>query len=139
MEKKNAGGRGRSAREKGQVSQRQQRVAEAMRHELASMLGRGSVHAAGLEEHSLTISEVRISPDMKNATVFTTTLGGLRLAEALAALNLAAPILRGPLARALGLRYAPRLKFIADESFAYAHRIDEILHKPEVRRDVEQD
>lgn len=112
-----------------QPSQRQLRVAERMRHLLADLLLRGDLHDPRLAGRSLTVAEVRVSRDLKTATVFVTELGGELTAAVAAGLQQAAPRLGGWLARELHLKYAPRLRFVADETFAYAARIDRLLHE----------
>lgn len=109
-------------------SQRQLRVAEQMRHLLAEHLLRGELHDPRLADASLTVSEVKVSRDLKNATVFTAALGREPAVEVLAALQHAAPRLGGWLARQMHLKYAPRLHFVADESFARADRIERLIH-----------
>lgn len=118
-------------------SQRQLRVGEEIRHELAAILQRGDFRDPDLLDLNVTVTEVRISPDLRAATAFVTPLGGGKLGSALAALRRAAPFLRGQLAKTLSLRYAPSLSFEPDVSFDYAGRIDAILHSPEVARDLE--
>jgi ribosome-binding factor A len=108
-------------------SQRQLRVAEQMRHILAEGLVRGELHEPILESRSITISEVRISRDLRSATVFASELGRPLSAEAVAALRRASRMLAGRLARAMNLKYAPRLEFVADELFDHAGRIEHIL------------
>ncbi|MFO1072975.1 MAG: 30S ribosome-binding factor RbfA [Geminicoccaceae bacterium] len=108
-------------------SQRQLRVAEQMRHLLAEHLLRGELHDPRLAGTSLTVSEVRVSRDLKNATVFTAALGMEPGREVLAALQHASAHLGGWLARQMHLKYAPRLSFVADESFAKADRIERML------------
>ena len=117
-------------------SQRQLRVGEELRHALAELLQRGDFHDPELADLNVTVTEVRISPDLRNATAFVTPLGGGHMDETLAALRRAGPFLRGQIARAINLRYAPTLSFEADTSFDYASRIDNILHSPAVARDV---
>ncbi|WP_448203738.1 30S ribosome-binding factor RbfA [Azospirillum sp. sgz302134] len=117
-------------------SQRQLRVGEEIRHALAEVLQRGDFHDPELAELNVTVTEVRISPDLRNATAFVTPLGGGAMDETLAALRRAAPFLRGQIARAINLRYAPTLSFEGDTSFEYAGRIDAILHSPAVARDL---
>ncbi len=116
-------------------SQRQLRVAERMRHLLAEHLLRGELHDPRLAGASLTVSEVRVSPDLKNATVFTAALGREPTPEALAALQRASAHLGGWLARQMHLKYAPRLRFVADESFARADRIERLIHPPLLAED----
>lgn len=117
-------------------SQRQLRVGEELRHALADLFRRGDFHDPELQNLNVTVTEVRISPDLRNATAFVTPLGGGHVDEALAALKRAAPFLRGQIARAVNLRYVPTLSFQADTSFDYAGHINAILHSPEVARDL---
>jgi ribosome-binding factor A len=117
-------------------SQRQLRVAEEIRHVLAGVFGRGEIHDPDLADVLITVTEVRVSPDLKHATVFVTRLGRSDIAEKLPALRRAAPFLRRQLAQALRLRYAPELSFQADTSIDYAMHINEVLHSPEVERDL---
>jgi ribosome-binding factor A len=109
-------------------SQRQLRVAEQMRHLLAEQLLRGELRDPRLVGRSLTVAEVRVSRDLKSATVYTTELGGELTREAAAALQQASSYLGGWLARQMHLKYAPRLQFVADETFAHAAHIDRLLH-----------
>lgn len=122
-------------------SQRQLRVGEAMRHVLAELLMRGDVREPGLADATLTVSEVRISPDLRHAVVFVTELGSELGSGRLEALHRAAPILRGEIARRLQLKYAPDLAFRADPSFAEAARIDALLaqERAAVHSDSEDD
>jgi ribosome-binding factor A len=108
-------------------SQRQLRVGEALRHVLAELLMRGAVHDPLLAEASLTVSEERVSRDLRHAVAYVTELGGELRPELLAALARAAPYLRGEAARRVHLKYAPELSFQVDPSFAEAARIDAIL------------
>lgn len=117
-------------------SQRQLRVAEEIRHVLAGVFARGEVRDPVLAGIVLTVTEVRLSPDLRHATVFVTRLGRSDVAEKLPALRHAAPFLRRELAHALSLRYAPDLSFQADTSLDYAMHVDELLHRPEVQRDL---
>jgi ribosome-binding factor A len=109
-------------------SQRQLRVAEQMRHLLAEYLLRGELRDPRLAGRHLTVSEVRVSRDLKSATVFTTELGGELTHEVAEALQQASSHLGGWLARQMHLKYAPRLRFVPDETFAYAARIGQLLH-----------
>ena len=117
-------------------SQRQLRVGEALRHALAEILMRGDLHDPALQGASITVSEVRISPDLRNATAYVVPLGGAHTEEILAGLRRAGPRLRGQLARAVRLKFAPSLTFKTDTSFDYADRIDQILHSDGVARDL---
>jgi ribosome-binding factor A len=110
-----------------QQSQRQLRVGEALRHVLAELLMRGAVHDPLLAEATLTVSEVRMSRDLRHAVAYVTELGGDLRGELLEALERAAPYLRGEAARRIHLKYAPTLSFRVDPSFAEAARIDDLL------------
>jgi ribosome-binding factor A len=117
--------------------QRQLRVAEEIRHVLAGIFARGEIRDPALADVLITVTEVRVSPDLKHATAFVTRLGRSDVAEKLPALRHAAPFLRRQLAHALRLRYAPEVSFQADTSIDYAMHINDVLHSPEVRRDLE--
>jgi ribosome-binding factor A len=108
-------------------SQRQLRVGEGLRHELAELLIRGEVHDPALAEAHITVSEVRVSPDLRQALVFVIELGGELRTEVRDALTRAAPRLRGEVARRLHLKYAPELSFRADTTFGEAARIEALL------------
>ncbi len=112
------------------------RVGEEIRHALAAVLGRGELRDPALAGRSITVSEVRVSPDLTHATAFVTPLGGGDVDAVVAALRRAAPYLRVQVAKAVKLRRAPEIAFAADTSFDYASRIDEALRAPEVQRDV---
>jgi ribosome-binding factor A len=118
--------------------QRQLRVGELIRHALAQMLERGEVRDPELAGLVVTVTEVRASPDLKNATVFVMPLGGVGGDIVLGALKRAAPFLRGRIARELDLRYAPELRFALDESFEEADRIESLLRSPKVARDLDE-
>ena len=118
----------RRGRQKGTESQRQLRVGEAVRHALVDLLQRGSVHDPRIAGANLTVAEVRMSPDLRLATVFVSELGDDQLRPDLqAALHRAVPFLRGEVARRVNLRYAPDLRFRQDDSLAEAARIDSVL------------
>ncbi|SRR5258706_7797097 len=119
-------------------SQRQLRVGEIMRHALAEMLTRGEIHDDVLANHVITISEVRMSPNLKLATIFVMPLGGEDLDPVLKALDANKRYIRGELAHAVNLKFAPEIRFRADQSFDEAYRIDRLLDSPQVRRDVEK-
>jgi ribosome-binding factor A len=119
-------------------SQRQLRVGEELRHALAHILERGELHDPALQDATVTVTEVRVSPDLKNATAFVMPLGGTHAPEIVAALKRSAPYLRGVLARTVQLRHAPTLGFALDTSFDYASRIDALLHRPEIARDLDR-
>lgn len=117
-------------------SQRPLRVGEAVRHALVEVFARGHIRDPDLAEVSLTVSEVRMSPDLRQATAFVLPLGGGDSATILEALKRAAPYLRGEVARLVELRHAPELRFVADSSFDTAGRISSVLSQPDVQRDV---
>jgi len=120
-------------------SQRQLRVGEEIRHVIAQALERGELHDRVLDVVPVTVSEVRVSPDMRHATAFVMSLGGLRLEEALEALRRNAGPLNKQIARKVKMKYTPKLKFLADDSFDEATHIDEVLRRPEVARDLIKD
>src|SRR5215470_10791596 len=117
-------------------SARQLRVGEAVRHGLARIFGRRELSDPALVDVTLTVTEVRMSPDLKHATVFVMPLGGAHKPETLAGLKRGAPYLRGLIAQEVPLRFTPILSFMLDGSFDHASRINEILHRPEIQRDV---
>ena len=118
-------------------SQRQLRVGELIRHALSELLTRGEIHDAVLASHVVTIPEVRMSPDLKLATIYVVPLGGEDVEPALAALERHKRFIRSQLAHAVNLKFAPDIRFIEDESFDEASRIQRLLGSPKVRRDVE--
>ena len=117
-------------------SQRQQRVAELVRHALAEVLARGDVHDDVLTGHVITIPEVRMSPDLKLATAFVMPLGGRDERPVLEALNRNRKALRTEVAHRVDLKFAPDLRFLRDESFDEAARIDALLRSEKVQRDI---
>ena len=119
-------------------SQRQLRVGELVRHKLSEMLSRGEIHDDVLASQVITIPEVRMSPDLKIATAYVMPLGGGDMAQVIAALNNNRKYIRGEVARAVALKFAPDVRFMADESFDEASRIDALLNSPRVRQDIEQ-
>ena len=119
-------------------SQRQQRVAELVRHALAEVLSRGDVQDPVLTSHVVTISEVRMSPDLKIATAFVTPLGVADHDTVIAALNKNAKYIRGRLGAQLRqMKYMPEVRFRDDTSFDNYKKIDELLRSPEVVRDLD--
>ncbi len=118
-------------------SQRQLRVGEELRHALAAMLARGELRDPGVSGGSVTVTEVRVSPDLRNATAFIVPLGGGDATAALAGLNRAAPYLRTRVARLVHLKYAPRFTFVADTSFDYVRKIGLLLGEPAVAADID--
>src|SRR3954470_583336 len=117
-------------------SQRALRVGELIRHALADMLTRGEVHDPVLEGHLITVPEVRMSPDLRMATVYVMPLGGKDIKEVIEALERNKRFLRGELAHHVNLKFAPEIRFRADERFDEAERIEKLLRTPRVRRDL---
>ena len=115
-------------------SQRQLRVGEVLRHALAGILERGELRDPGLAGTPLTVTEVRITPDLRNASVFVAPLGGEATEAILAPLTRATPFLRARLGRAVRLKYVPNLSFLADTSFATAQHVDALLDRARVKR-----
>lgn len=115
---------------------RQLRVGESVRHALAELLARGDLHDDVIESHVITVSEVRMTSDLKTAVVYIVPLGGDDLKPVLKAFEANKKFIRGTIARAVNLKYAPDLKFRSDDSFAEANRIDELLASPKVRQDL---
>jgi ribosome-binding factor A len=113
------------------------RVAEEIRHVLAGLFERRDFRDPELAETPLTVTEVRMSPDLRHAMVFVARLGRSDVDALLPALKRAAPFLRGQVAQALRLRFAPDLSFLPDNALEYATKIDRLLHRPEVARDLE--
>ena len=118
-------------------SQRQLRVGEELRHVIASVLERGDIRDADVAGRPITITGVKVSPDLRNATVFVVPLGGGDPSPILAGLKRVAPYLRHELAKAVQLRVVPNLSFAADVSFDAAERIEALLRSTEVRQDLE--
>ena len=110
-------------------SQRQLRVGEQIRHVIAQTLQRGHFYHPVLVEMApnVTVSEVRVSPDLRNATAYVTTLGGERLEEVLEALNDAHGVFQKDVGQQINTRNTPKLRFIEDQSFAQADRIERLL------------
>jgi ribosome-binding factor A len=117
-------------------SQRQLRAGELIRHALVEILREGDLHDAPLENASITVTEVRLSPDLKHATCFVEPLGGTHAGEVVEALNRHARFLRGKLGRHIDLKFTPDLRFVHDESFDEAARMDALFNRPDVKRDL---
>lgn len=118
------------------ASQRQLRVGEELRHALAQLLRPGELRDPALHDANITVTEVRISPDLKNATAFVMPLAGADAADIMAGLKRSAPYLKGRLARIVELRQVPNLTFALDTAFDRAARISALLHRPEIERDL---
>jgi ribosome-binding factor A len=117
-------------------SQRMLRVAELIRHTTVELLLRSAIGDPVLEERPISIPEVRMSTDLKLATIFVMPLGGTKVADVVAALDRHKKALRGEIARRIGLRFAPDIRFTADPSFEYGAKIDALLESPKVKRDL---
>ena len=115
------------------------RVGEQVRHVLSEVLARGDVHDATLQSHLVSVTEVRMSPDLRHATVFVKPLLGSDEREVLAALKKNVRFLKGEVARRVNTKYAADLKFRADESFDEGGRIDSILRSPKVAQDLPEE
>jgi ribosome-binding factor A len=120
-------------------SQRQLRVGELVRHAIADLLMRGEVHDPVIEGHLITIPEVRMSPDLRLATVYVMPLAGRDTNDVIAAFERNKKFLRGEIAHQINLKFAPDLRFRADDRFEEAERIERLLRSPEVKRDLEKD
>jgi ribosome-binding factor A len=120
-------------------TQRQARVGEVLRHALAGVLTRVDLRDPDLAGISITVTQVTVSPDLRNATAWVVPLGGRLEAEVVAALNRCARFLRGQLGHEVALKYTPRLRFALDASFDEGARIDRLLARPDVAGDLEND
>lgn len=125
------------AHERGGPSQRQLRAAELVRHALVEILAREDLRDPDLQGASITVGEVRASPDLKHMTAFVSALGPGDPRRIAQGLTRCAGFLRGRLARAVDLRFTPELHFQADVSYDEARHIDELLASPEVARDLD--
>jgi ribosome-binding factor A len=115
---------------------RLERVGELIRHAMAEILARGDVVGDAFERHPVTVPAVRMSPDLKLATVSVMPLGGREAAATIDALNRHKKELRTLIARKINLKFAPELRFALDSSFDAQERIDALLKSPEVARDL---
>jgi ribosome-binding factor A len=114
-------------------------VGELIRHALSDVLARGNVQDPVLETAIISVSEVKMSPDLRNATAYVVPLGRQDPAPVLDALKRARKFLRGELAREINLRYMPELRFASDTSFDYAENVEGLLRSPKVARDLQED
>jgi ribosome-binding factor A len=128
---------GRGHRPSAGPSQRQLRAGELIRHALAEILREEDLADPDLAGVSVTVTEVRMSPDLKHAHCFVEPLGGGHGGEVVGALNRSARFLRGRLGHAIELKFTPDLRFLHDESFDNAARIDRLFDDPRVRRDLD--
>jgi ribosome-binding factor A len=121
------------------AGQRQLRVGEEMRHALSEILREHHLADPDLQGKIITVTEVRVSPDLRNATAFVMPLGGTETDKTVQALNRAAGYFRGELGRAVKMQFTPTIRFRADESFEEATRIERLLHDPAVARDLRKE
>jgi ribosome-binding factor A len=117
-------------------SQRQLRVAEEIRHVLADLFARTEFRDPDLFGVVITVTEVRMSPDLKHATAYVTRLGRSDVDKCLPALKRVAPFLRAQISKSVKLRVSPDIVFQSDTALEYAMHIDKLLHAPEVARDL---
>ncbi|HWD58765.1 MAG TPA: 30S ribosome-binding factor RbfA [Stellaceae bacterium] len=117
-------------------SQRQLRVGEELRHALAQLLRPGELHDPALFDANVTVTEVRLSPDLRSATAFVMPLGGANAADIITGLKRSAPYLKSQIARLVRLRHVPNLGFELDGAFDAADRISTLLHSEPVERDL---
>lgn len=136
-QKSHRGGRDARAAAAAGPSQRQLRAGELVRHALAEILREEDIQDPALAGVSVTVTEVRLSPDFKHAICFVQPLGGVHAAEVVAGLNRASKFLRGRLGRVVDLKFTPDLRFRHDESFDAAAYMNQLFAKPEVARDLE--
>jgi ribosome-binding factor A len=120
-------------------SQRQLRVGELIRHAVAEMLTRGDIHDPVLEGTLITIPEVRMTADLRLATIYVMPLGGKDQEKVLEAFDRNKKFLRAEIAHHVNLKFAPDIRFLADERFGEAERIEKLLRTPEVLRDLKRD
>jgi len=120
-------------------SQRQLRVGELVRHAMAELLARGEVHDPVIETHLITVPEVRMTADLRLATIYIMPLAGRDADKVLAALEHNKKYLRGEIAQRINLKFAPDLRFRVDDRFAEADRIDKLLRSPAVKRDLDDE
>ncbi|HEY8273028.1 MAG TPA: 30S ribosome-binding factor RbfA [Pseudolabrys sp.] len=120
-------------------SQRQLRVGELVRHALADMLTRGDVHDPVIEGHMITIPEVRVTADLRLATIYVMPLGGRDAETVVAAFERHKKFLRAEIAHRINLKFAPDIRFRVDDRFTEAERIDKLLRSPDVQRDLKHD
>ena len=121
----------------GAPSHRLERVAEQVRHAISDVLARGEVDDPLLARRLVTVGGVRMSPDLKLATIAVLPLGGRDTPQTLAALQASKKMLRAQVAARVNLKYAPDLRFVVDETFDAQARMDALLRTPRVARDLE--
>lgn len=119
-------------------SQRQLRVGELVRHAVAEILMQGATHDPALEGNLITVPEVRMTADLKLATIYVMPLGGRGIDEVIAALNRNKKLIRTEIAHRVNLKFAPDIRFHVDERFDEAERIEKLLRTPAVRKDIDK-
>ncbi|GGD69673.1 30S ribosome-binding factor RbfA [Croceicoccus mobilis] len=122
-----------------QQSVRVLKVGERVRHILSELLARGEVHDVTISAHAVSVTEVRMSPDLRQAKVYVKPLLGAEEAKVVKALQVNTAFFQKEVAKRLGLKFAPKLQFRADETFDEASRIDQLLDDPRVRRDLDDE
>ena len=120
-------------------TQRQLRVGEELRHALVEILRDNHARDPDLRNANVTVTEVRVSPDLVNATAYVMPFGGEHIKTTIAALNRASVYFRMQIAKSVQLRHAPKIFFALDTSFSYAEKIEGLLRDPEVQRDLAHD
>ncbi|WP_417623908.1 30S ribosome-binding factor RbfA [Paremcibacter congregatus] len=125
-----------SPQEERGTSHRLLRVGENIRHALSEIFARGEIRDPALEGVSITVTEVRCSPDLRNATIYVMPLGGVHEEDVVQGLNRCNKYIRGQLSRMVNMKYLPKLKFSSDSSFGEADHIDQLLHSPHVAQDL---
>ena len=120
-------------------SHRQLRVGELVRHAMAELLTRGDVHDPVIEGHLITVPEVRMTADLRLATIYIMPLAGRDADVVLAAFERNKKFLRGEIAERVNLKFAPDIRFRVDERFAEAERIEKLLRSPQVKRDLDDE
>jgi ribosome-binding factor A len=121
----------------GEPSQRMLRVAELIRHSMAELLTRGAINDPVLDGHVVTVPRVKMSPDLKLASVYVMPLGGKDTSEVLAALDRHKKYLRSEIAQRINLKFAPEIRFKVDESFDNVAKIDALLNSDKVKQDLQ--
>jgi ribosome-binding factor A len=121
----------------GEPSQRMLRVAELIRHSMADLLTRGTINDPVLEGHVVTVPRVKMSPDLKLASVYVMPLGGKAATEVIAALDRYKKYLRTEIAQRINLKFAPEIRFKIDDSFDNVSKIDALLNSDKVKQDLQ--
>ena len=121
----------------GEPSQRMLRVAELIRHSMAELLTRGAINDPVLDGHVVTVPRVKMSPDLKLASVYVMPLGGKDTGEVIAALDRHKKYLRTEIAHRINLKFAPEIRFKIDDSFDNVAKIDALLNSDKVKQDLQ--